>query len=132
MIERCFTDALPGGVITAMVLVMLAMFLLGFVLDFIEITFIVVPIVGAGADGHGPGPGLAGHDDRAEPANLFSDPAVRLLAVLPARCLPGPEVPTSAIYRGVIPFIVIQLLVLGMLAMWPPLATWLPGVVYSG
>jgi TRAP-type mannitol/chloroaromatic compound transport system permease large subunit len=42
-----------------------------------------------------------------------------------------PEVTTSAIYRGVIPFIIIQLIMLGMLAWWPQLATWLPGVVYG-
>jgi TRAP-type mannitol/chloroaromatic compound transport system permease large subunit len=39
----------------------------------------------------------------------------------------APEsIPTSAIYRGVIPFIIIQLLVLGLLFAWPELATWLP------
>ena len=44
----------------------------------------------------------------------------------------APEgVTTSAIYRGVIPFIVIQLIMLGMLAWWPQLATWLPGVIYE-
>jgi TRAP-type mannitol/chloroaromatic compound transport system permease large subunit len=41
-------------------------------------------------------------------------------------------VPTSAIYRGVIPFIGIQLCVLVLLALWPALVTWLPGVVYPG
>ena len=42
------------------------------------------------------------------------------------------SVPTGAIYRGVIPFIAIQLLVLGLLAAWPELVTWLPGVIYPG
>jgi TRAP-type mannitol/chloroaromatic compound transport system permease large subunit len=42
-----------------------------------------------------------------------------------------PEIPTSAIYRGVIPFIFIQLLMLGLLALWPEIATWLPSVVYT-
>jgi len=37
-----------------------------------------------------------------------------------------PQVTTGMIYRGVIPFIMIQLLMLGMLALWPQLATWLP------
>ena len=41
------------------------------------------------------------------------------------------SVPTMAIYRGVIPFIVIQLLMLAMLAAWPALATWLPEQVYG-
>ena len=42
-----------------------------------------------------------------------------------------PEVSTGQIYRGVMPFIFIQLLMLGALAVWPELATWLPGVVYD-
>jgi TRAP-type mannitol/chloroaromatic compound transport system permease large subunit len=42
-----------------------------------------------------------------------------------------PEVTTGAIYRGVAPFIAIQLLMLGLLAFWPELATWLPGLVYD-
>jgi TRAP-type mannitol/chloroaromatic compound transport system permease large subunit len=41
-------------------------------------------------------------------------------------------VKTSEIYRGVIPFIGIQLLVLIALALWPPLVIWLPGVIYPG
>jgi TRAP-type mannitol/chloroaromatic compound transport system permease large subunit len=38
---------------------------------------------------------------------------------------------TSQIYRGVAPFILIQLMMLGILALWPALATWLPKVVYQ-
>jgi TRAP-type mannitol/chloroaromatic compound transport system permease large subunit len=41
------------------------------------------------------------------------------------------KVTTGAIYRGVAPFIVIQLIMLCLLAYWPKLATWLPGVVYG-
>jgi TRAP-type mannitol/chloroaromatic compound transport system permease large subunit len=42
-----------------------------------------------------------------------------------------PEVTTSAMYRGVIPFVAIQLFVLIMLAVWPELATWLPNRIYG-
>jgi TRAP-type mannitol/chloroaromatic compound transport system permease large subunit len=42
------------------------------------------------------------------------------------------EVRTGDIYRGVAPFIAIQLVALGMLALWPALATWLPDLVYGG
>jgi TRAP-type mannitol/chloroaromatic compound transport system permease large subunit len=41
------------------------------------------------------------------------------------------SIPTSAIYRGVIPFIAIQLLMLALLAVWPTIATWLPGLLYA-
>ncbi|HIC82606.1 MAG TPA: TRAP transporter large permease subunit, partial [Kiloniellaceae bacterium] len=45
----------------------------------------------------------------------------------------APEgITTMQIYRGVMPFLFIQLLMLGMLALWPALATWLPKAVYSG
>ena len=42
-----------------------------------------------------------------------------------------PEVPTSSIYRGVVPYIMLQLVLLAMLLAWPGLATWLPGVIYG-
>ena len=41
------------------------------------------------------------------------------------------EVRTGDIYRGVVPFVAIQLLALGLLALWPALATWLPNMVYG-
>jgi TRAP-type mannitol/chloroaromatic compound transport system permease large subunit len=42
-----------------------------------------------------------------------------------------PEVTTGHLYRGVMPFIIIQLIGLGLLAAWPGIATWLPGVIYG-
>ena len=42
-----------------------------------------------------------------------------------------PEVSTVDIYRGVMPFVIIQLLMLGVLAAWPALVTWLPDRVYG-
>ena len=126
-----FLTALPGGVITAMVLVMLVMFLLGFVLDFIEITFVVVPIVGPVLMAMGLNPIWLGVMIALNLQTSFLTPPFGFsLFYLRGVC---PEsVPTSAIYRGVIPFIVIQVLVLGLLAIWPQLVTWLPGVIYPG
>ena len=83
-VEHLF-DALPGGVLGATLVVMLIVFLLGFILDFMEITFVVVPIVGPVLLSMGVGPGVAGGDDRAQPADLVPDAAVRLRAVLSAR-----------------------------------------------
>ena len=122
---------LPGGVITAMILVMLVMFLLGFVLDFIEITFVVVPIVGPVLMAMGLNPIWLGIMMALNLQTSFLTPPFGFsLFYLRGVC---PEtVPTSAIYRGVMPFIVIQILVLGLLAFVPELITWLPGVIYPG
>jgi tripartite ATP-independent transporter DctM subunit len=122
---------LPGGVITAMILVMLVMFLLGFVLDFIEITFVVVPIVGPVLMAMGLNPIWLGIMIALNLQTSFLTPPFGFsLFYLRGVC---PEnVPTSAIYRGVIPFIFIQVFLLGLLALWPQLITWLPGVVYPG
>jgi tripartite ATP-independent transporter DctM subunit len=126
-----FLTALPGGVITAMVLVMLVMFLLGFVLDFIEITFVVVPIVGPVLMAMGLDPVWLGIMIALNLQTSFLTPPFGF-SLFYLRGVCPDSVPTLAIYRGVIPFIAIQLLVLGLLAVWPQLVTWLPGVVYSG
>jgi tripartite ATP-independent transporter DctM subunit len=126
-----FLTALPGGVVTAMVLVMLVMFLLGFVLDFIEITFVVVPIVGPVLMAMGLNPIWLGVMIALNLQTSFLTPPFGF-SLFYLRGVSPDSVPTSAIYRGVIPFIAIQLLVLGLLALWPRLVTWLPGVIYPG
>jgi TRAP-type mannitol/chloroaromatic compound transport system permease large subunit len=126
-----FLTALPGGAFAAMVLVMLVMFLLGFVLDFIEITFVVVPIVGPVLMAMGLDPIWLGVMIALNLQTSFLTPPFGF-SLFYLRGVCPDSVPTSAIYRGVIPFIGIQLLVLGLLAVWPSLVTWLPGVVYSG
>ncbi len=121
---------LPGGSFAAMFIVMLIMFLLGFVLDFIEITFVVVPIVG---------PVLLAMD--LHPVWLGIMIAINLqtsfltppfgFALFYLRGVAPPAVRTGQIYRGVLPFIVIQLITLILLAAFPTLATWLPQAVYG-
>ncbi len=126
-----FLISLPGGVITAMVLVMLVMFLLGFVLDFIEITFVVVPIVGPVLMAMGLDPIWLGVMIALNLQTSFLTPPFGF-SLFYLRGVCPDDIPTSAIYRGVIPFIAIQLVVLCMLALLPQLVTWLPGVVYPG
>ena len=120
---------LPGGVVGAVAVVMLLMFLLGFILDFIEITFVVVPIVGPVLLAMGLDPVWLGIMIAINLQTSFLTPPFGF-ALFYLRGVAPPEVATSAIYRGVIPFIIIQLVMLGLLARWPQLATWLPGVVY--
>jgi TRAP-type mannitol/chloroaromatic compound transport system permease large subunit len=122
---------LPGGAAGAVLVVMLAMFLLGFVLDFIEITFVVVPIVGPILLGMGLDPVWLGIMMAINLQASFLTPPFGF-SLFYLRGVAPPEVRTIDIYRGVAPFIVIQLLVLGLLALWPPLATWLPQQVYGG
>jgi len=126
-----FLTGLPGGVITVMLLVMLVMFLLGFVLDFIEITFVVVPIVGPVLMAMGLDPIWLGVMIALNLQTSFLTPPFGF-SLFYLRGVCPEDVPTSAIYRGVVPFIAIQLAVLGLLALWPQLVTWLPGVIYPG
>ena len=126
-----FLTGLPGGVVTAMLLVMVVMFLLGFVLDFIEITFVVVPIVGPVLMAMGLDPLWLGVMIALNLQTSFLTPPFGF-SLFYLRGVCPEDMPTSAIYRGVIPFIAIQLCVLGLLAAWPALVTWLPRVIYPG
>ncbi len=121
---------LPGGVVGAVALVMLIMFLLGFILDFIEITFVVVPIVGPILLGMGLDPVWLGVMIALNLQTSFLTPPFGF-ALFYLRGVAPPELPTAAIYRGVVPFIAIQLGMLGLLAVWPALATWLPRTIYG-
>ncbi len=120
---------LPGGVVGAVVLVMLAMFLLGFIIDFIEITYIVVPIVAPVLLAMGLDPVWLGVMIAVNLQTSFLTPPFGF-ALFYLRGVAPPEVTTADLYRGAIPFIGIQLLMLVLLWFWPALATWLPGVIY--
>ncbi|WP_299471240.1 TRAP transporter large permease subunit [uncultured Roseibium sp.] len=122
-------QSLPGGAYGMLLLTMLVIFLLGFILEFVEIIFIVVPIVG--------------------PIILQTDISPVWFAVLIAlnlqtsfltppfgfalfyfRSVAPQEIATTQIYVAVIPFVAIQLLALALVALFPALATWLPGVLF--
>jgi tripartite ATP-independent transporter DctM subunit len=121
--------ALPGGVFGAMLAVMVLMFLLGFVLDFIEITFVVVPIVGPVLLMMGVDPVWLGVMIAINLQTSFLTPPFGF-ALFYLRGVAPPSIRTTDIYRGVMPFIAIQLVMLAILAAWPQLATWLPSVFY--
>lgn len=120
-----FLTQLPGGVVGAVASVMILMFLLGFVLDFIEITFVVVPIVGPILLTMGIDPVWLGIMIAINLQTSFLTPPFGF-ALFYLRGVASTQVTTRQIYRGVIPFVIIQLLMLGVLARWPELATWLP------
>jgi tripartite ATP-independent transporter DctM subunit len=129
VVEEILTN-LPGGTVTAVVVVMLVMFLLGFILDFIEITFVVVPIVGPILLAMGLDPVWLGVMIALNLQTSFLTPPFGF-ALFYLRGVSPPEVTTAMIYRGVIPFIVIQVIMLGLLALWPQMATWLPDTIYG-
>ncbi|MDE0783974.1 MAG: TRAP transporter large permease subunit [Planktomarina sp.] len=129
VVEQFFTD-LPGGVFGATLLVMIVIFLLGFILDFIEITFVVVPIVGPVLLAMGVDPVWLGVMIAINLQTSFLTPPFGF-ALFYLRGVAPASVETSDMYRGVIPFIGLQLLLMLMLSVWPQLATWLPNLMYN-
>ena len=121
-------EQLPGGVFTATLVVMLVIFFLGFILDFIEITFVVVPIVGPVLLSMGLDPVWLGVMIALNLQTSFLTPPFGF-SLFYLRGVTPASVPTSAIYRGVLPFIAIQILMLIIAACWPGLVTWLPGLM---
>jgi len=119
-----------GGPVRAVVLVMLVMFLLGFFLDFIEITFVVVPIVGPILLGMGVDPIWLGVMMAINLQTSFLTPPFGF-ALFYLRGVAPKEVTTGHIYRGALPFVAIQILVMALVALFPGLATALPHMIYG-
>ena len=105
-------------------------FALGFILDFIEITFVVVPIVAPVLLAMGVDPVWLGIMLALNLQTSFLTPPFGF-ALFYLRGVAPPTILTSDIYRGVVPFIIIQIVLLIGLAIWPELATWLPETLYS-
>lgn len=131
-----FLSNLPGGTLTAVLVVMLVMFIMGFFLDFLEIIFITVPIVGPILLQMEIAPGVL-----MSPVWLGVMMAINLqtsfltppfgFSLFYLRGVAPAEVRTTEIYRGVIPFVLIQLAMLAALWFFPAIATWLPLFLYS-
>ena len=129
LITELITD-LPGGVFTAMLIVMVLMFILGFFLDFIEIAYVVVPVVAPVLLMMGVDPIWLGIMIAINLQTAFLTPPFGF-ALFYLRGVAPPELKTAEIYRGTVPFILIQLSMLGILAIWPEIVTWLPNLVYA-
>jgi tripartite ATP-independent transporter DctM subunit len=128
MVAR-FMHSVPGGPYGMLAMTMLVVFLLGFILEFVEIIFIVIPIVG--------------------PVILQSDINPVWFAILIAmnlqtsfltppfgfalfyyRSVAPPHITTGDIYRSIVPFVMIQIVAIIALALFPAMATWLPGALF--
>jgi tripartite ATP-independent transporter DctM subunit len=126
-IERLLTS-IPGGVIGAVIAVMITMFILGFFLDFIEITFVVVPIVAPILFKMGIDPVWLGVMMAINLQTSFLTPPFGF-ALFYLRGVAPNSIKTIDIYKGVIPFIFIQILMLILLSIFPIIATWLPNKI---
>ncbi len=127
LIHQFFTD-MPGGTVTVLLVVMVTIFVLGFVLDFIEITYVVVPIVGPALLAMGIDPIWLGVLIAVNLQTSFLTPPFGF-ALFYLRGVAPPEVRTVEIYRGVAPFVCLQLITLLLLVAFPQLVTWLPGLL---
>jgi TRAP-type mannitol/chloroaromatic compound transport system permease large subunit len=131
--EKIVSDVLnsmPGGAFGAMFVVMALMFVMGFFLDFIEIVFVVVPIVGPILLAMGLDPIWLGVMIAVNLQTSFLTPPFGF-ALFYLRGVAPDSVTTMHIYSGIVPFVVIQVLGLGIIAMVPSLATWLPHVLFK-
>lgn len=129
LIQSLFAKG-PDDVFGATLIVMVVIFFLGFILDFIEITFVVVPIVGPVLLGMGLDPIWLGVMIAVNLQTSFLTPPFGF-ALFYLRGVAPESIPTSAIYKGVVPYIAMQILLLVALALWPELTTWLPAQLYK-
>jgi tripartite ATP-independent transporter DctM subunit len=122
--------ALPGGVTGAIIVVMLMMFVLGFILDTFEIIFIVVPITAPVLLNLGVDPVWLGVIIGVNLQTSFLTPPFGF-ALFYLRGVAPNRVTTGMIYRGVIPFVVLQIIAIALMFIFPEIATWLPRAIYS-
>jgi tripartite ATP-independent transporter DctM subunit len=122
--------ALPGGTFGAVFSVMVLMFVLGFFLDFIEITFVVVPIVAPALFLLGISPVWLGVMMAINIQTSFLTPPFGF-SLFYLRGVAPKEVLTKDIYKGVMPFIAIQIAIMALIALFPELSNWLPRMIYG-
>ena len=127
---QAWFEVIPGGAAGAVFIVMAIIFLLGFILDFIEITYVVIPIVGPILLAMGVDPIWLGVLIAVNLQTSFLTPPFGF-ALFYLRGVAPPALTTAALYKGVVPFIGLQLLLIALLVAFPKLATWLPNVLFS-
>jgi len=134
-------SSLPFGPYGVLLIILLVVFLLGFLLDWIEITLIILPLLA---------PVISGLEFQVEGFGVLDQPVLVWFVMLIALTLQTsfltppvgfalfylkgvapPEMKLTDIYKGVIPFILLQLVALALLILMPTMATWLPSVVYA-
>jgi len=124
-----FLSDLPGGMHGALIAVMLVMFVLGFILDTFEIIFIVIPITAPVLLNLGVDPVWLGVLVGVNLQTSFLTPPFGF-SLFYLRGVAPPEIRTGQIYKGVVPFVALQVVAIALTISIPALATWLPGVIY--
>jgi len=140
IIEGILTG-LPFGPYGIIMVILGFVFLLGFILDWIEITLIVLPLLAPVISALGldvPGYGVVDNPDlvwfvmlvaMTLQTSFLTPPVGFALFYLKGVC--PPEIKLVDIYKGVVPFIILQLIGLSIVAFWPTIVTWLPSVAYN-
>jgi len=118
-------SSLPGGKWTFLVLSMLLIFLLGFFLDFIEICFIVVPVIAPVAIHMGLDPLWFALLIALNLQTSFLTPPFGF-SLFYLKASAPPTLKLQSIYKGIVPFVVVQIVVLGLLIAFPQISLWLP------
>ncbi len=123
-----FLGNLPGGTLAAVAVVMAIMFLLGFILDTFEIIFIVIPITAPVLLMLDVDPIWLGVLVGVNLQTSFLTPPFGF-ALFYLRGVAPPDLPTSAIYKGILPFVVLQIISIAILFAFPQIVTWLPRLI---
>ena len=128
MIEH-FLGTLPGGLYGALFIVMAAIFVLGFFLDYIEIIFVIVPLVGPVLIANGADPLWLGILISLNLQTSFMTPPFGF-SLFFLRGVAPKEIETQNMYKGVMPFIAVQVVALFIVGFFPEIATWLPDKLF--
>jgi len=123
-------SALPGEIYTKLFIVMLAIFILGFILDFIEITYVVIPVVAPILLSMGIDPIWLGILIAINLQTSFLTPPFGF-AIFYLRSVMPKNIKTTEVYKGVIPFIFIQIITIILIVIFPEVTTWLPEKVFG-
>ena len=120
-----FLIEMPDDKLLTLIIVLFIMFALGFILDFIEITFIVIPLVGPALFTLGYDPLWIGILIALVLQTSFITPPFGFSLFYLRGVLPS-SVDTKEIYRGIMPFLFIQIILMAGVFIFPELATYLP------
>ena len=121
---------LPGDIYFKLSIVMFAIFLLGFILDFIEITYVVIPVVAPILLSMGIDPVWLGILIAINLQTSFLTPPFGF-AIFYLKSVIPKDIQTVDIYKGVIPFIVIQIITIILIIIVPEITTWLPNKIFG-